>query len=533
MLANAALEDLNKLDDPVYAEARAFTKSFHDVFTRTFAGQLDDVDDTGRLRIPVETMVSRTVRGGADAAYMRMMEIRDAARFSEKLLALENRFAAGSNPEKIVTTVLGAQQRMLRSLAAETTEIRDGQRLINPKKFQAFTERNSDLIQEFGLQQEFSDILRAQQALDDVLAPASKVNYTLRGQKILADLLDNEDPFDPLFNAISGNTPVRDIKSVLQTINKSSLTVAEKALAKEGMKSILMDYAYRKAGGSENFIPSKYQTALFGPLNESDQRVFPSLMSLMRQEGLITPAEFKNHQKLLDVQLNIERTMSPGGKLVSEELLPSSAMSTLEELFMTQTMARIAGAASPGGPGSLSFAARLMRRGEKVFKQMPTQKQMAMLREAAKDPELMEQLLRKDLTMQEKRNLGQKLLSLIFSPGVTSTSFQRYINTPTPEERAEEEKEERIRRQQTRSALKDFQALPYYGPPSMDRLPRSQPPAPPVRGMPGMSGGQPPAGGGGGAPPTSQSRMMLQQLFPNDPITGAAAMQGGAPPMPG
>ena len=295
------------------------------------------------------------------------------------------------------------------------------------------------------------------------------------------------------------------------------------------MKSILMDYAYQKAGGVENFIPSKYQTALFGPLNEADKRVFPSLMSLMRQEGLITPTEFRNHQKLLDVQLNIERTMSPGGKLVSEELLPSSAMSTLEELYMTQIMARIAGKVSPGGPGSMSFAARLIKRGEKVFKQMPTQKQMAMLREAAKDPKLMEQLLRTDLSMQEKRNLGQKLLSLIFSPGVTSTSFQRYINTPTPEERVEEEKEERIRRQQTSRALKDFQAIPYYGP-TMDRLPRSQPPAPPVRGMPGMSGGQPPTGG---APPTSQSRMMLQQLFPNDAITGAAAAQGGAPPMPG
>ena len=37
----------------------------------------------------------------------------------------------------------------------------------------------------------------------------------------------------------------------------------------------------------------------------------------------------------------------------------------------------------------------------------------------------------------------------------------------------------------------------------------------------------------GGTPPTTQSRTMLQQLFPNDAITGAAAMQGGAPPMPG
>jgi uncharacterized protein YutE (UPF0331/DUF86 family) len=745
MLANAALEDLNKLDDPVYAEARAFTKAFHDVFSRTFAGELDDVDTTGRLRIPVETMVSRTVRGGADAAYMRMKEITDAARFSEKLLAdrqsvgvvneayarearaikesltgvkdinpndtrqvtnivftpqerargakavslsefikrtggiadvggelsaqditnrtlpglvrrvqnvggriivppdagmdavrqrvfdagyfpgktnynqitddeiisalrqdlfgnkvwtvavqeklapimgqreaiddwasqgitadmevddiaeallrsdevarkqgrpttvpdslldkvaLERRPAGGIDPDQIVNTVLGAQQRMLRSLAAETTEIRDGQRLINPKKFQSFIERNNDLIQELGLQQEFSDILRAQQALDDVLDPASKANYTLRGQKILADLLDNENPFDPVFNAISGNTPVRDMKELLRTIYTSPMTAAEKAQAREGLKSILLDYAYQKAGGAENFKPSKYERALFGPLGESDRRVFPSLMSLMRQEGIITPEEFRNHKRMLDAQLNIERTMAPGGKLVSEEMMPSAAMSTLEELYMTQIMARIAGAANPGGPGSLSFAQRLIRRGERLFKQMPTQKQMAMLREAAKDPVLMEQLLRKDLTMQEKRSLARRLVALVLSPGITSTSLQRYITAPSEEELAREQQEERARKAASRSsAVQDLQALPSNQ--TTDRLPRSRPPAPTTRGVPGLTppaGGAPPAGGGGGAPPTSQSRMMLQQLFPNDAIMGAAAVQAGMPPMPG
>jgi len=202
-------------------------------------------------------------------------------------------------------------------------------------------------------------------------------------------------------------------------------------------------------------------------------------------------------------------------------------MSTLEELYMTQIMARIAGAASPGGPGSLSFAQRLIRRGERLFKQMPTQKQMAMLREAAKDPELMEQLLRKDLTMQEKRSLARRLVSLIFSPSTTTNAIQRYITAPTPEELAQQQEAERIRTLPgVGTAIKDFEALPYYNP-SGDRLQRFRPPAPTTRGVPGLTppaSGAPPAGGGGGAPPTSQSRMMLQQLFPNDAILGAAGV---------
>ncbi len=744
-LANAVLDDLNALDDPIYQEARAFSKAFNDVFTRTFAGELDDMDRTGKLRIPIETMVSRTVRGGADAAYMRMMEITGAARFSEKLVADaqsynvvketyareakllkdslvrvkpvdindarqvsalaftaeerargaravsisqfikqnggiadlggelaaqditnkslpglvrrvqriggraivppeasmdavrqrlfeagyftnktdynqisdseiidalkrdlfqekvwtvrvrdklsgvlgerealddwasqgitpdmdvediatqlfrldeaakkqglpttvpsslfekvagEFRPAGGIAPSEIVNTVLGAQQRMLRSLAAETVETRkmgdSYVRLINPSKFQSFVERNGDLIDELGMKDELSSALRAQQALEDVLDPGSKANYTLRGQKLFADLLDRENPFDPVFSALAGDAPVRDVKELLLTIYKSPLTGAEKAQAKDGLADMLFEYAYQKAGGAENFDPKKYERALFGPLQESDRRVFPSLISLMRQEGIISPEQAKNQRRILDAYLRIQKTMSPGA-LAGQEDLPTAAMSTIEELALSQVMARVAGQVNPGGPGSLSVAQRLIRRGEMLFKRVPTQKQFAMLREASKDPALMEQLLRRDLTMQEKRGLAFRLASFLFSPTVAPTAAQRYVNAPTDEQLIEEREEDRLRR--AGSAARELRKLDRSEP--TRSAPRPISPAPPARGMPGMTppaGGAPPAGGGGGAPPTSQSRMMLQQLFPNDAIMGAAAIQAGTPPMPG
>ena len=751
MMADAIINDLDKIDNPIYSEARALTKAYHDAFSRTFAGQLDDLDATGRLRIPPEMLIQRALNGGVDAAYMKMMEIRDAARFSEKLVAnrlshevvttayareaeairdsltkartldpnnatqvtravfspeerkrglaaislaefikrtggiadiggelaaqditnktlpglvrkvtrvgsrvivpqnagmdavrervfdagyfpgkrdytqitdseiidalkqdlfinkvwtlrvqerlapfignmeavdewasqgitrdmsaqdiatrlfqldeasrkqglptivpeslldkvaAERRPAGGINPEEILNTVLGAQQQMVRSLAAETVETINGNRLINRKKFDSFVERNRDLIDELALTEEFKNISSAQQAVDNLLDPASKVNYTLRGQKIFADLIDREDPFEPVFLAIKGKTPVRDTKELLKVIDTSQLTDAQKAQAREGFKSMLLDYAFHQAGGSQvtalpdgttvsSFDPQKYRTALFEPLRESDRRVFPSLMSLMRQEGLVTPAEVENYKKIILASLNVEKTLKPGVISGAEEL-PTAEMNTLEELALSQLTLRVASAISPGGPGALAFAGRSTKISERIFKRMPSRQKIALLQEAAKDPVLMEQLLRRDLSMQEKRNLARRLASLLFSPTTAPIAVQRYIQTPTEEQlRQEQEEDLRIRRERAQRRREQGSARDQLQEMDVRRIlerNRPMPPAPTTRGVPGMPrpGNAPPAGG---APPTtgapSQSRLMMQQLFPNDAILGAAGV---------
>jgi len=312
---------------------------------------------------------------------------------------------------------------------------------------------------------------------------------------------------------------------------------------------MLLDYAFHQAGGSQvtalpdgttvsSFDPQKYRTALFEPLKESDRRVFPSLLSLMRQEGLVTPAEVENYKKIITASLNIEKTLKRGVVSGADEL-PTAEMNTLEELALTQLSARLASMVSPGGPGSLSFAQRLIRRSEQIFKRMPSQQQVILLREAAKDPVLMEQLLRRDLSMQEKRNLARRLVSLLFSPTTAPIAVQRYIQTPTEEQlRQEQEEDLRIRRERAQRRREQGDARDQLQEMDVRRIlerNRPMPPAPTTRGVPGMPrpGNAPPAGG---APPTtgapSQSRLMMQQLFPNDAIIGAAGVAAGQPLMP-
>ena len=521
-LANAVLADLEKLDSPVYSQAIAFSRQYNDAITRTFAGKLDDVDGSGRLRLPPEVIIAKTLSGGADAAYMKMREITEAAKYSQVLADA----GADIDPLATINTVLGAQRRMLRAVAAETTKEVNGQRLIDEEKFRAFMDKNRSLISELGMTNEFKDIASAQRALLDL--QSTKATQTLRQQKIFADLMDKDDPYYPIVKALRGGSAVIETRKVLKKIADSPLTDAQKVDAREGFKSLMLQYAENRAGGADNFNYVKYRDALYKPVREGSS---VTVMGLLRSEGLITPQEEKNLQALLTPMANIQRSLD-ANRLLDESILPTGAMSTIEELALTQLAARVAGMVSPGGPGSLSFAQRLIRRSERLFKNMPYQKQMELLREAAKDPELAAQLLRKDLSPYEKRNLGMKIMGVLFSPSIAPTAFQRYVQQPTPEELEEDRRyrEERLKPKPSSAAqeLQNMQQVYEQQPP------RPRPPAPTTRGMPGLppgGGGPPPAGGG--APPTSQSRMMLQQLFPNDAITGAAAMQAGVPPMPG
>jgi hypothetical protein len=174
--------------------------------------------------------------------------------------------------------------------------------------------------------------------------------------------------------------------------------------------------------------------------------------------------------------------------------------------------------AIPSGPGSLAAASAVSNTAQQLFNQMPRLNALAALKEAAADPKVMAALLRKGRTDEEKLAFLREARDRLSGAGILMNTTQRgtipALNVTEEQQRDVERRREEARRN------------------------RMRPPAPTTRGMPGLpSGGGGPAPGGppptSGGPQSSQSRMMLQQLFPNDAITGAAAMQGGAPPMPG
>ena len=145
-----------------------------------------------------------------------------------------------------------------------------------------------------------------------------------------------------------------------------------------------------------------------------------------------------------------------------------------------------------------------------IFDKMPSMMVRKTFQRATQDPAFMAALLRRNVSEKERIAFARSMHSYLLASGLTFATNENFF----PEEG------------QIRQTLE-------RNPPPRSPPPRQAPVAPTTRGVPGLpsGGGAPPAKGG--TPPTTQSRTMLQQLFPNDAITGAAAMQGGAPPMPG
>ena len=50
---------------------------------------------------------------------------------------------------------------------------------------------------------------------------------------------------------------------------------------------------------------------------------------------------------------------------------PNQGLGAVEELMLSQLGARVAGALSPGGPGSLSFAATTIKATKNLFSRLP------------------------------------------------------------------------------------------------------------------------------------------------------------------
>ena len=494
-LAEAALKDLESLPGDAYKEARAFSKNFNDVITRTFAGELDDLTSTGAVKYAPEVLIRRAFAVGSDPAYLRTKQILDAA---QNIPGAEGR----------VNTIREAQQRMLRSLASETVDSSTGE--IRLPAFQSFIDKNQDLIKMLGMQNEFADARRAQKALLDLRNPKSPASLLFKDplyqEEAFAKILDGASPASVINKAMSSDNPTGKLKALF-------------ALAKEagpdevnGLKSAVYQYAFERAGGSSNFKLSEWEKALF--MRPKDAPNQPPLYKIMSDAGLLSFGEVKNMRRLLAPMVRIENSLAsrqilepgalPGG--------PASITSSAEEMAQAWAAARFAGMVSPGGPGSLSFAGRTIGMFKNIFTQMPTQKRLDLMVEASKDPSLMEALLRRGVTPEEKREINLGILRRAYPTGVFPTAVERYADTIEP-------------------VVEEEQPAPK--PPTVaertaERLLKKLPPAPQTRGLPGLFSRSPQPGRPqvqaptpAPQPPGGNARGMLSRYelaFPNDPL---------------
>lgn len=533
MLAESILDDFSQLNTTAYDRARQFSKSLNDNFTRSYARDITAVTKAGAERIPPELLVSRMFGRDSDLTYARMEQVEDAVGFfSQQFDALSQQLAqlrAAKAParqigivkqqldairpmaelsKQRVISVTDAMDRVLRLAMTDPTIVNPQTGRVNAQALANWMARNEATLNKFGsLKNDLKSALDAENAFAALNDPNSAVARQLRNQEDFAAVLaGGENPTAAVSDILASRTPVADLRKLINVATKAGPT-SQSAL--NGLKSSIFEWAYTKAGGTGNqFSVKAFDDNLFKPLAPGQ----PSIINLLRTQGLMTGDEVKNIRRLLGTMRRIQDAKD--NRLFIENVL--SGGNPLESFAVRWLALHGSSAAIPSGPGSLAAASAVSNTAQQLFNQMPRLNALAALREAAADPKLMAALLRKGRTDQEKLAFLRDLQKQFSAAGILVGTGQRAV---IPALNITEQRQEDVQRQRDEA-----------------RRNRMTPPAPATRGMPGLTpppaSGAPPAGGGG-APPTSQSRMMLQQLFPNDAIMGAAAVQAGMPPMPG
>lgn len=534
MIAESILDDFGQLNTASYDRARQFSRSLNDNFTRSYARDITAVTKAGAERIPPEILISRMFGRDSDLTYARMEQVEDAVGFfNEQFEALNQQLvqlrAAKAPPQQIgivkrqleelrplaelsranVVSVTDSMDRVLRLAMTDPTIVDPQTRRVNAQALANWMTRNEATLNKFGsLKNDLKTALDAENAFAALNDPNSAAARQLRDQQNFSLVLPGgEKPTAAVSDVLASRTPITDLRRLIDVADASKTPQA----ARNGLKSSIFEWAYTKSGGTGNqFSVKAFDDNLFKPLAPGQ----PSIVNLLRTQGLMTLDEVKNIRRMFGVMRRIDDAKD--NRVFIENVLAGG--NPLEAFAVRFLALHGSSAAIPSGPGSLAAASAVSNTAQQLFNKMPRLNALAGLREVAADRKLMAALLRKGRTDQEKLAFLREAQKQLKAAGILMpvTTGQRAV---IPALNITEQRQEDTQRRREEA-----------------RRIRTAPPAPTTRGMPGMTppaGGAPPAGGGGGAPPTSQSRMMLQQLFPNDAITGAAAMQGGAPPMPG
>jgi hypothetical protein len=411
-----------------------------------------------------------------------------------------------------------AQQRVLRMGAAAaidtTFDPATGREVtrLNTTKLKKFVAENKPMLDKMGITPDLNDAVKAENAFRMVQNENSALMKRASDQYAFGQVLKlgSERPSIAIGSMLSGNNPVRDMRNLVKMAMDSDK--AESAV--RGLKHSLYDYAYTKATGpSGKFSPQAFEDAFFKPLGPNQ----PSVINVMRANGIMTLGEMKNLKRLIDPMARIERSMASGRTL--DELVPGS--DAVEELVQRVIGARIGTAAAPGGPGALIAASAGSKAVRSIFDKMPSMSTVTIMEKAAQDPAFMALLLKKGRTESEKLQIARQLHGYMLNAGLNYATFDE------PEPAAANQSPLNPQGRAAQELRQFDQSL------RQTQQQRQSPPAPSTRGVPGLNvtPSSPAQPGASKAPADSSARSMMQSLFPFDSVSGLASQQQ-QPPAP-
>jgi hypothetical protein len=500
-LAESVLDDLQQLNSPAYDAARQFSRTVNDVFTRSYAGDLArGKTRTGAEKIPAELVVNRAFTTNADLTTMRMREIQDAVgmmgnqyddavrQFGADSMEAQQLLPFAESAAQRVDSIFDAQQRGYRLAAAKTIDAQTGR--VNPSQLQRFVNENKSMLDQLGITDDLTDAVRAENAFKAVQNQNSYAAKKMQKDGAFAKVLNRENPVLAIGDVLSSNHPFKNFQKLVQLAKGGGQD------AVDGLKSAVMDHAFTKAGGVGDLDVAAYKKALFDPIGPGK----PSIINMMRSQGLMSREEVRNMLRIIKPMENIMAVKND--QAMFNELLDNADAITE---FGLRVLGAKLGRFATSGSSSLIAASAGSSAVRNIFDKQPNLMVRGIMEEASKDPKLMEMLLQRGQARDNSFRLARGLHSYLAAAGLNFAEFEEQPPPDQPREEVFPEASEMLRN----FLGKQPPAPVTRGTPNL-QLPRTEGPAQEAQQQ---AQSQPPAPN---APMESSSREMLQRLFPTD-----------------
>ena len=397
--------------DESYDKARSANAAYHDAFERSFVGDALALKKHGEM-IPPELLLQRAFATGGEAANGKLQDLEEATRYMT---------SRGFADDGTTELMLKAQEDAYRLIS--TVSMKDGH--VNPMVMRDYIRKNGVLFNRepfVSVRDDLLDAIKSEEGLrrlegfvknrradvgkNSAFAKISGSDPVKYASEILVSTSDQENKFLKMFNlAKKGGTNRQGVQLVSPEEGVSSA------------RASIINSAYELAktkSGTLNL--DTFRELLFTP-NVSGQK---SPITIMREQGVMEPEHVQNLSKMFQtldafkvaerqgVGVDIQKGPGELGLILSAKIAASKAASWIQK----QT----------GQSGaSIIIAGAVSKTAEAIVSKIPAHKADMLAMKLFNDPEALANVLKRGVTVQERKLQLSRFHSWAIQTGLTTT----------------------------------------------------------------------------------------------------------------
>lgn len=397
-VATGVQRDIGNIPGEAASRAREYSVSLNDAFTRSFAGDVLDVDKAGALRVNPELMLDAAFGQGRSQADVRFRELAQAAGFTGNQPELA--FSAQIRGQSMVSE----QENFLRYAAGRLIDA-DGS--VKPDRLATFLRENESVLNRFPeLRGQLADAQSAQQAFQDAARLANVPRETIAKRNAFGRIFGFASPAEAVGGVLQSANPERHYFQLVRASKAKGI--------EDGLKAATLEHAMQQAQKGGGFSFKAYNDTLTSPMSGAKG---PSVLEVMERSGIMNRRDSVLTRRLMKRASDIEEALVTGRNLDQIIGNPDAVTDLVIRIVGSRLGAQ--GAAGAAAGASLVAAGAGSRFMQRLFNKIPNTRVMAIAEEAALNPKLAAALLERPTTVRQARNLEKQINAFLIQAGIT------------------------------------------------------------------------------------------------------------------